>query len=74
MQCRHTVGQRIQIHNHNVNVSGENLNLELGSLQRDVALGHCKFDGTLVLEADVGKVVGTNLQKHDLATVLEVVK
>lgn len=50
------------------------MDLELGSLQRDVALGHRQFDGILVLEADVGKIVGTNLQKHDLAAVLEVVK
>lgn len=74
VQFRHPIGQRVQIHDHNINVSGENLHLELATLQRNVILGHCVTHRRLVFKADVSKIIGTNLQEHDLPAVLKVFK
>lgn len=60
--------QRVHIDNHDFNVASEHLNLQVGSLQRHAIFVDGIPNGQLVLESDVGEIVGTNLQECNLAT------
>lgn len=73
VQIGHTRRQRVQTDNHNIQVTGEKLDLKTRTFEGLVVLAHGVLHRRLVLEGHVGKIVSTNLQECNSATILEVI-